>query len=63
MSRVPLLDWRGPWHWGKTEVLCGYCREPTWLRDDDGLPAHKVCAEAAAARGSPHPGKRQRRSR
>lgn len=45
----PLLDWRDRSHWGKTEAPCRHCRQPTQLRDDERLPAHKVCAEQAAA--------------
>jgi hypothetical protein len=43
-----LLDWREPKHWdGRRALPCRYCGTTTHLRDDDGQPAHKVCAEAA----------------
>lgn len=28
---------------------CQYCGGATYLRDDNGVPAHKVCAEQASA--------------
>lgn len=42
-----LLDWTDSRHWARTQAPCRYCRRPTFLRDDDRLPADKVCAEAA----------------
>lgn len=42
-----LLDWSDRKHWARTQAPCRYCRTPTFLRDDDGLPADKVCAETA----------------
>lgn len=42
----PLLNWaRG--HMARAEAPCHHCHLPTFLRDDDGLPSHKVCAEEA----------------
>ncbi|MEU5498462.1 hypothetical protein [Streptomyces griseofuscus] len=44
-----VLDWtRG--HWAGVEKRCRYCPGLTPLRDSDGKPAHKVCAEEAIAR-------------
>lgn len=47
----PLLNWRDRRHWARAAAPCRHCigNEPTYLRDDDGLPAHKVCAEQAIA--------------
>ncbi|MFD9569944.1 hypothetical protein ACFWBI_08880 [Streptomyces sp. NPDC059982] len=42
-----LLDWTDARHWARTQAPCRYCRQPTFLRDDDRLPADKVCAEQA----------------
>ncbi|MGW7435669.1 hypothetical protein [Streptomyces sp. NPDC054849] len=42
-----LLDWSDRRHWARTQAPCRYCRQPTFLRDDDNLPADKVCAEKA----------------
>lgn len=39
------LDWRDHRHWSPKRKPCRYCHCLTWLRDDDGRPAHKVCAE------------------
>lgn len=44
-----LLDWTDGRHWARTQAPCRYCRKPTFLRDDDRLPADKVCAERALA--------------
>lgn len=51
MSRPPpLLDWRDrDRHWARAEAPCRYCHQPTQLRDHERKPAHKVCAEQAAA--------------
>lgn len=42
-----LLDWTDSSHWARVQAPCRYCRRPTFLRDDDRLPADKVCAEQA----------------
>ncbi|WP_327413199.1 hypothetical protein [Streptomyces sp. NBC_01233] len=42
-----LLDWSDRRHWARVQAPCRYCRTPTFLRDDDNLPADKVCAEKA----------------
>lgn len=42
-----VLDWSDRTHWARTQAPCRYCRSATFLRDDDGLPADKVCAETA----------------
>jgi hypothetical protein len=44
------LSWHDRSHWARVEAPCRWCHQPTWLRDDDRLPAHKVCAEQAAER-------------
>ncbi|MDQ3028990.1 MAG: hypothetical protein M3R09_02950 [Actinomycetota bacterium] len=44
-----LLDWSDRKHWARVQAPCRYCGAPTFLRDDDRLPADKVCAEQAAA--------------
>ncbi|MGP3684111.1 hypothetical protein ACTVZO_05255 [Streptomyces sp. IBSNAI002] len=44
-----VLDWSDRRHWARTQAPCRYCRAATFLRDDDGLPADKVCAETALA--------------
>lgn len=48
----PLLDWSDRTHWARADAPCRHCvgRQPTRLRDDQGLPAHKVCAERELAR-------------
>ncbi|MFF2612286.1 hypothetical protein [Kitasatospora sp. NPDC058046] len=43
------LDWRGPQHWSDRARECRHCGVTTPLRDDEGKPAHKVCAERALA--------------
>jgi hypothetical protein len=42
-----LLDWSDRKHWARVQASCKHCGAPTFLRDDDGLPADKVCAETA----------------
>ncbi|MEW1638608.1 hypothetical protein AB0469_31690 [Streptomyces sp. NPDC093801] len=42
-----VLDWSDKSHWARTQAPCRYCQRPTFLRDDDGRPADKVCAEDA----------------
>lgn len=46
----PLLDWGDRRHWGGKPLPCRLCRKPALLRDDDGRPCHKICAE-----GRPNP--------
>lgn len=48
-SAEAVLDWRAAHHWMAQPRPCRYCAAPTHLRDVDGRPAHKVCAETAAA--------------
>lgn len=43
------LNWRDRAHWGGRRLPCRHCGRPAFCRDDDGVPAHKVCAELAAA--------------
>lgn len=45
----PVLDWRGAIHWGGSLGPCRFCGQQTRLRDDNGEPAHKTCAEEALA--------------
>lgn len=45
-----LLNWTdASVHWSWTQKPCRYCGFPTNLRDSQGKPAHKVCAEDALA--------------
>lgn len=44
-----LLDWSLRRHWARVQAPCKHCGSPTFLRDDNALPADKVCAEAALA--------------
>lgn len=46
-----VLDWRTGKHFSNVARPCRYCRKPTQLRDEDGVPAHKICAEAALTSG------------
>ena len=41
------LDWRH--HTIGPPRACRYCYQPALLRDETGLPCHKVCAELRAA--------------
>ena len=44
------LNWRSSAHWGGgTRRPCRHCSGPAFLRDEHGVPAHKVCAERAQA--------------
>jgi hypothetical protein len=43
------LNWASSEHWSTEARPCRYCESPTHLRDDKGLPADKVCTEAALA--------------
>lgn len=40
-----LLDWRSSERWSSEQRPCRYCSRATNLRDEDGVPSHKVCAE------------------
>jgi len=40
-----VLDWRTSDHYRTPRKCCRYCGLLTPLRDEDGRPAHKVCAE------------------
>ncbi|MFI8278557.1 hypothetical protein ACIGBH_27525 [Streptomyces sp. NPDC085929] len=42
-----VLDWSDRSHWARVQAPCKHCGAPTFLRNDDGLPADKVCAERA----------------
>lgn len=39
------LDWSSPEHYSEERGRCRHCRRLTHMRDDDGRPAHKACAE------------------
>ncbi|OEJ21857.1 hypothetical protein AR457_39890 [Streptomyces agglomeratus] len=43
-----IVDWRDRSHWSERAQPCRFCRKPTNLLDDLGVPAHKVCFEEAA---------------
>lgn len=45
-----LLDWRSSEHWSPEPRPCRYCSRPTNLRDEEGVPSHKACAEARGPR-------------
>ncbi|MFE1230600.1 hypothetical protein [Streptomyces sp. NPDC058745] len=40
-----LLDWRSSEHWAPDSRPCRYCSKGTQMRDNDGRPSHKTCAE------------------
>jgi hypothetical protein len=40
-----LLNWNHSRHWLSKPARCVHCRKNTFLRDEDGAPSHKVCAE------------------
>jgi len=42
-----ILDWRS--HDTGPSKPCQYCGRPAWMRDADGVPTHKTCAEALSA--------------
>ncbi|MEY9934273.1 hypothetical protein ABH926_008938 [Catenulispora sp. GP43] len=55
-----MLDWSDRAHWSPLARPCRHCGRVTNLRDDEGEPAHKVCAErhadpAPARRDAPAP--------
>jgi hypothetical protein len=43
------LDWRDPRHWSTRKRRCRICRTPTFLRDSQGKPCDKTCAETELA--------------
>lgn len=43
------LDWHDGSHWSVRSAPCVHCGGFTRLLNDDGLPAHKVCAEGELA--------------
>lgn len=50
MTAPGSLNWRDRRHWGGgTRLPCAHCGRGAFLRDDDGRPCHKTCAEAATA--------------
>jgi hypothetical protein len=42
---MTVLDWRDRSHWSDRDKRCRVCGRLTPLRDDNGQPCHKVCAE------------------
>lgn len=46
--RPVAFNWRDRKHWGGKLRPCKHCGRATPLRDYDGKPSHKVCAEKAA---------------
>ena len=44
-----VFNWSSSEHTSSRLGKCRHCGEPTNLRDDAKKPAHKVCAELAAA--------------
>jgi hypothetical protein len=44
-----VLDWRDRRHWGGRRRKCRICRKLTFLLDDYGHPAHKLCVEQQIA--------------
>lgn len=50
-----VLDWSdSKRHWGPRRRPCRYCKGPTNLRDEEGRPSHKVCAEMRRAQQQAH---------
>ncbi|MFC7979863.1 UTRA domain-containing protein [Streptomyces cinereoruber] len=45
-----LLDWRSSIHWSSEPRPCRYCSVATNLRDEQGVPSRKTCAEALGGR-------------
>jgi hypothetical protein len=46
-----LIDWSDSYHYGHGKQLpCIHCKRPSYLLDDAGRPAHKICAETALAK-------------
>lgn len=45
MPQQRQLDWRNGNHYRAQELACVLCGWPTRLRDDNGAPSHKTCAE------------------
>lgn len=43
------LDWRDPKHFARRRMPCRVCRNPTFLRDSEGRPCDKTCAEKELA--------------
>lgn len=50
MTGTEVFDWRGAEHWSSRLYRCRLCSELTQLRDDQGQPCHKRCAEQEATR-------------
>jgi hypothetical protein len=50
-----VLDWSdAKRHWHFRLRPCRYCKGPTSLRDEEGRPSHKTCAETHRARQQAH---------
>lgn len=50
-AEVFRLDWREARHWGSRPKPCRCCDNPSRLRDDEGKPCHKSCAELEVLQG------------
>lgn len=48
MAASVVLDWRGSEHWSPRLYRCRLCPGLTQLRDEEGRPCHKCCAEQEA---------------
>jgi hypothetical protein len=48
-SPQAIADWRAAHRWSPQARRCRHCGAPTYLRDEDGVPAHKLCAERTVA--------------
>lgn len=46
---VLVLDWSSPIHYGGQPLPCRCCGRGAYLRDGQGRPCHKVCAELEGA--------------
>lgn len=50
-----VLDWSDARrHWAQRPRPCRFCKGPTCLRDEEGRPSHKTCAETHRARKQAH---------
>jgi hypothetical protein len=50
-----VLDWSdAKRHWSNWFRPCRFCKGPTCLRDEEGRPSHKTCAETHRARRQAH---------
>lgn len=47
MNSPTILNWRS--HKVGARLKCRLCPDAAWMRDEQGQPCHKVCAEREAA--------------